>query len=133
MPKARTRSRTKAPAWQKRDNNREARIQAAAVQYVELVAPQVYVVHIPNGGPGRSLSRLKWMGAKSGVADLIIIDEHGLAYFAECKDVDGKLTPDQIAFRDFCRERRYPWALVRSVNDMADALREWKIHTREAR
>ena len=73
------------------------------------------------------------MGSVSGVTDLVLIDEHSLAYFAEIKDVDGKLSDNQIAFRDFCRERRYPWALVRSVNDMADALREWKIHTREAR
>ena len=131
MPK-RPRRSTKAPAWQKRDNNREARIQAACVGYVELVAPQVFVFHVANGGPGRSLSRLKWMGAKAGVSDLVLIDEHGLAYFAEVKDVDGVLSDNQIAFRDFCRDRRYPWALVRDVNDMRAALREWKIKTRES-
>jgi len=108
-------------------------VQAACIQYLTLVAPQVFVFFVPNGGAGRSLSRLKWMGAVSGMTDLVIIDEHGLAYFAEIKDVDGKLSENQIAFRDFCHKQRYPWALVRSVNDMADALREWKIRSREAK
>lgn len=126
--------RAKAPPkWIARDLNREARIQAACVTYVRLVAPQVTIFHCPNGGPGRSLSRLVWMGMIAGVTDLIIIDEHCLTYMIEVKDADGKLTPAEKDFRDHCLKRKIPWALVRSVNDMAAALDKFQIKTREAR
>ena len=122
-----------SPRWITRDNNREARIQGAIVAYVRLVAPQVTVLHIANGGPGRSLARLVWMGMVPGATDLIIIDEHGLAYMVEVKDADGKLTPAQVEFRDHCLKRKIPWALVRSVNDMAAALAKFGIKTRESK
>lgn len=129
-----SRPRTKAPPkWITRDLNREARIQAACVEYVRLVAPQVTILHVPNGGPGRSLSRLVWMGMIVGFTDLILIDEHCLVYVAEVKDADSPLGDDQIIFRDYCRARKIPWALWRSVNDAANSLAAWAIKTRESR
>jgi hypothetical protein len=127
-------ARRKLPKWQTgRDTNAEARVHASVKEYIEAVAPQCFVFHVPNGGPGRSLSRLKWLGAVSGITDLVIIDEHGLAYFLEIKTVDGVLSDAQKDFRDMCRRKKYPWWLARSVNDARDALEAWGIQTREAK
>lgn len=116
---------TKTPAWQGRDFNLEARFQAAIVSFIRAAAPTALVWHNPNGGPGRSLSRLAWMGAISGMTDLTIVDEHGLAHFAEIKPPDGKLSPAQIEFRDDCRRRRLPWACWTTVNDAERDLLRW--------
>ena len=124
--------RPKAPKWQKRDFNLEARFQAAIVEYLERVLVDALVYHIPNGGPGRSLSRLKWMGAKSGITDLVIVDEHGLSYFAEVKPPDGQLSDDQIEFRDLCRKRRWPWAQWTTINDAQNSIAVWGIRNRDA-
>jgi hypothetical protein len=134
QPSMTTSRRPKAPPkWTTRDLNREARVQAVCVEYIELVAPQVLVFFVPNGGYGRSLSRMKWMGAKNGITDLVLVDEHSLAYFVEIKDAEGKLSDDQKAFRDYCFKTKKPWALVRDVNDMAKALDKFGISTREHR
>lgn len=125
--------RIKVPKWQTgRDSNLEARFQAAIVDYVRTVVANCLVFHVPNGGPGRSLSRLKWIGCISGIADLVIIDPHGLAYFMEIKPPDGELSTDQKDFRDLCRKRRWPWAQCTTINDARDALAVWGIPTREA-
>lgn len=127
-----TKSRpTKAPKWQGRDFNLEARFQAAAVQYIRTVAPQCIVQFVKNGGPG-SRTRAAWMGEIVGFPDLLIIDEHCLAYLIEMKAPDGVLNDKQKAFRDMCRERRQPWAQCTTINDVRDALKKFGIKTREA-
>lgn len=117
--------KAKAPKWQGRDLNLEARFQAAAVDFIRWASPTSFVAHIPNGGPGRSLSRLAWIGAVSGIADLLIIDEHGLAYMMEMKPPGGILSKDQEKFRDNCRARGIPWAQCTTVNDVERSLLAW--------
>ena len=57
-----------------------------------------------------------------GMSDLTIVDEHGLAYFVEIKDVEGTLSKDQREFRDFCIRTKKPWAMVHNVTEMHAAM-----------
>lgn len=123
--------RNKPPKFLKRDSNLEARFQAAIVEYVRRVThPDTLIFHVPNGGPGRSLSRLKWIGAIAGITDLVIVDRHGLAYFAEIKPPDTGLEDKQEDFRDYCRKTRKPWALWTTVNDAERDLIKWGFELR---
>ena len=129
---AKTTRRPKPPKWQTgRDSNLETRFQAAAVEYIRRVAPQCIVHFVKNGGQG-SKTRAKWMGEIAGFPDLLILDEHGLAYLIEMKAPEGKLNDKQKDFRDLCRKRRQPWAQCTTINDVRDALKLWGIKTREA-
>jgi hypothetical protein len=124
--------RSKTPKWLSgRDSNLEARFQAAAVEYIRRVAPQCIVHFVKNGGQG-SKTRAKWMGEIAGFPDLLIIDEHGLAYLIEMKPPDGDLNDNQREFRDLCRKRRLPWAQCTTINDVRDQFAAWGIRTREA-
>lgn len=126
------RRNTKTPKWLAgRDLNLEARFQAAIVEYVRRIThPDTLVVHIPNGGPGRSLSRLVWIGMLPGITDLIIVDRHGLAYFAEVKPPEKDLDPEQIKFRDYCRRTGKPWAKWTTINDAERDLIKWGFELR---
>lgn len=112
------------------DRNAEARIQAAVVAYLRIIAPHLIVAAVKN--ESQNPARAVWTGVYPGFTDLILIDEHGLSYFIEIKTVDGVLSEEQKEFRDLCRARRYPWALVRNVNDAKAALSAFGIKTREA-
>lgn len=65
------------------------------------------------------------MGCISGIADLVIVDEHGLAHFAEIKPPGGTLSDDQKKFRDLCLKMRWPWAQWTTVNDAERSLIQW--------
>lgn len=113
----------------------EAPIQAAIVQWIRTVAPDLIVFHPANGGlrTKREASKLKWLGVLAGVADIVIIEEPGLLYFLEVKAPEGVMSSDQKDFRAKCRKLRVPYEVVHSINEAADALRRWGIKTRVAR
>jgi VRR-NUC domain len=117
------------------DRNAESRQQAAVVEWIRLVAPQCVVFAVPNGGlrTKAEAARLKWTGALAGVADLVIIDEHGLAYFLEMKSPDGRLSESQQQFRDLCRQRNWPYEICHTVTEAAAIFAKWRIPTREAK
>ena len=117
------------------DRNIEARHQAAVVGWIELVAPQCLVFHVPNGGyrVKSEAARLKWMGVKAGVADLVIVDEHGLIYFMEMKGPDGTLEDSQVEFQKLCKARGWPYAICHNVTEASKIFAEWGIKTREAK
>ena len=115
----------RAPKWQKLDSNLEARFQSAIVAGVRLLVPDCLVFHVPNGGPGRSLSKLVWIGMVPGMTDLVIVDKHGLAHFAEIKPPGGVLTGKQPEFRDYCRAMKFPWAQWTTMNDAERDLIRW--------
>ena len=128
------RTTTRRPKASRSPRNVESSIQAAIVAWVRLVAPQCLIFACPNGGyrTKAEAAKLKWTGTLAGVPDLILVDEHGLIYFLEVKQVDGRLSDVQCEFRDLCRKRRWPWAMVTSINDVRDQLAAWNIRTRES-
>jgi len=113
----------------------EAPIHAAIFSYITTVAPQVVCFHPPNGGlrTKGEAAKLKWMGVVPGVHDLVIIDEHGLAYLIEVKPPDGNLSEDQRLFHAKCKGLNIPQGVARSINDARDLLVRWGIKTRETK
>jgi len=107
----------------------ESRIQAELCRY--LSATGLLFFSVPNEaiGGGRKASlrmaRFKAMGLRPGVADLVIISPLGFAHFVEVKDAIGRLLPAQKVFRDRCIASGFPWAVVRSLDDMVVALTKW--------
>ena len=62
-----------------RDRNAEARIQAAIVEWIRLVAPDLIAFHVPNGGfrTKAEAARMKWVGVLAGVPDVIVLGLDG--------------------------------------------------------
>ena len=125
-------TRNKSPGS---DRNAETRQQAAVVGWIRLVAPQCVVFAVPNGGyrTKSEAARLKWSGVLAGVSDLVIVDEHGLAYFLEMKAPDGKMLESQKDFRAMCRERKWPYEICHDVTEASKIFAKWGIKTREAK
>jgi len=122
-----------APA-PRRDLNAEARIQAAIVEWIRTVAPDLLVFHVPNGGlrSKAEAARLKWIGTLAGVPDLVILGRDGRVWLIEVKAAGSYLSADQCVIRDRCTAMRIPFAIARSIDDARKAFAVWGIATREA-
>ena len=122
------------PVERRRDGNAEARRQAAIVDYVRWVAPQVVVFHIPNGGlrSKPEAARLKWVGTLAGVFDLVLVLPRGRCAFWEVKTDSGRLSADQRNFIQRLEAAGHTWAVVRTIDDARIELARLGIQTREA-
>jgi hypothetical protein len=118
----------------RRDSNAEARIEAAIVELVRTVAPQVLIFHIPNGGlrSKREAARLKWIGVVAGIPDLALVLPGGQIRFIEVKTAIGKLSAEQTAIHAWLVAVGCPPAICRSIDDARRALTAWGVPTREA-
>lgn len=112
----------------------ERQIQRLIISY--LAARGVWVHHSPNGAhlAGNSTARfkqsaaLKADGSQPGFADLLLIKPSPggtRVAFLEVKSRTGKLSPQQKAFATLCENWKMPHAVVRSVDDCANCLKEW--------
>jgi VRR-NUC domain len=117
-----------------RDRNAEARIQAAIVEWVRTVAPDLICFHPANGGlRGKAeAARMKWVGVLAGIPDVVILGRDGRAWLIEVKAPGGVLSADQCTIRDRCAAMRIPFAVAKSIDDARGAFRTWGIETREA-
>ena len=122
------------PVERRRDGNAEARTQAAIVDYVRYVAPQVVIFHPANGGlrSKPEAARLKWTGVLSGVLDLVLVLPKGRCAFWEVKTESGRLSADQKRFIADLERCGHSWALVRSIDDARAELARLGIRSREA-
>jgi hypothetical protein len=112
----------------------EARIQAAIVEWIRTVAPDLIAFHPANGGlRGKAeAARLKWIGVLAGVPDIVILGHGGQAWLIECKTIDGTLSAEQRAIRARCVALGIPFGIARSIDDARDLFATWKIETRES-
>jgi hypothetical protein len=119
----------------RRDGNAEARLQASVIEWIRLVAPEVLVFAVPNGGlRGKAeAARLKWTGVVAGVPDLAIVIHGGRVRFIEVKTADGSLSAAQRDIRGCLTALGTSPAIVRSIDDARRAFAAWGIATREAR
>lgn len=114
----------------------EDKIQLAILEYLEIVLPPYAVVlHVPNGG-WRSLSegiKFKLLGVRKGAADLLILlPPQARSFWLEVKSPKGRVSPEQTEFGEDVRALGGGWAVVRSIEDVRNALAAWGIQTREA-
>lgn len=111
----------------------ENQIQRDVLDYLNAVG--VISAHVPNGAvlAGSAQQRaiqmnsLKRNGFRSGFPDLILMDRKHQARvgFFEVKADKGKLSEKQIYWQFEFEQMGIPWALVRSVDDAENSLREW--------
>jgi hypothetical protein len=83
--------------------------------------------HPPNGGWRKKATarRLKAMGVKPGVSDIIICRPDGPDIWIELKAFAGVLTPAQKDWRDWMKAAGRPYFVARSVGDVVVILKEF--------
>ena len=119
--------------------DREGPIQAAIVAYLRAVLPADNIVaHVRNevatrgGNAARQIATAKRRGLVPGFPDLLVIRHHPLPLACfEVKAEGNYATPAQREIHDRLRALGCQVAVVRSVDDVRDCLREWHIPTSE--
>jgi hypothetical protein len=116
-----------------RDRNAEARIQAAIVEWIRTVAPEVIVFAVPNGGlrSKSEAARMKWTGTLAGVPDLVVIGPGGRAYFMEVKAPGGTVSKPQSDMMLHLSVAGSKCRVMKSIDDARTAFKAWGIPTRE--
>lgn len=117
----------------------EAQIQKAIVAYLRQVMPDAIVHHSANegnrGGRAGTLdgARKKAMGQMAGFPDLLVLTWSSVGpMFFEVKKEGGYATKTQKAVHAKLRKLGYQVAIVRSIDDVREALSEWRVGTAEA-
>jgi hypothetical protein len=119
-----------------RDGNAEARRQAAIVDFVRWVAPDIVIFHVPNGGlrTKSEAARLKWVGTLAGVLDLVLVLPRGGTAFWETKvPKTGRLSDDQKDMIAALERLGHVWAIVRDIDDARRELERLGVVTREVK
>jgi hypothetical protein len=89
--------------------------------------PSVIWFHTPNAGKRskRTGARLKKMGMRPGVADIVIATSTG-TLFLELKDgAKGRKREGQVQFAADCEAAGIPYAVARDVEQAASILHGW--------
>ncbi len=107
----------------------ESSIQAQIVS--TLSALGIFLFAVPNEAAGKitpqKAARLKAMGLRSGISDLIIIGSDGRAYFMEVKTETGRLSESQKRFQAYCATKGWIYTVVRSVDDAIDFCKKYQL------
>jgi hypothetical protein len=101
---------------------KEADLQKAIINHYRTYGlDNVLLYHCANGEYRHAATgaKLKAMGVMPGVADLTIVQPGGKVAFLELKGGKGKLSDQQIQFRDWCKANDVPW---RVTSDLDNAL-----------
>lgn len=111
----------------------EAGIQVAIVRYLRLQLPGAAIHASPNGAhiagtetqKAIQIAKLKAAGMMIGWPDLEVIYK-GHSWFFEVKQRRGVVKPEQIEVGRMLEANGARWAVVRSVEDVAACVREWR-------
>lgn len=105
----------------------ESVIQCAIVEALSL--SRVYFFSVPNERKAsiQQMSRMKAMGLRSGVSDLVVMGHDGRAHFLEVKTATGKLSKSQMLFRELCEANGWPYAIARSSEEALTICKGWGI------
>jgi hypothetical protein len=90
----------------------------------------LYWFAIPNAGKRtpREGARMKAEGMRAGVADICVMMDEGTTGWLELKTGKGRQTVEQKAFEAICKRLRHDYAVVRSVEEAEQVLRNWWVH-----
>ena len=118
---------TPKPTKKRKGPGPEELLQRSVKDYLDKCAPGLMWYSTPNGGMSKAQNgRNKAMGARAGVPDLSFILD-GRIHYIELKAAKGTLSPEQIAFRDWCMDHAVPWAMCRSLEAVIDVLTGWNV------
>ena len=114
----------------------ESDIQIQIVEYLTLLAPSrgFFFFSIPNEAMGAArgkgglarMAKLKRMGLRPGVADLVII-KAGRAYFLEVKRHDGRISENQMDFKVLAITHGSCYSIAYSFDEAVKILQSWDI------
>jgi len=119
--------------------SRERTIQRAVVAYLRQVLPGAVVHHSVNeqalSGRDRKAAAIAMRNAKldgmlPGWPDIEVLTDSRTLFF-EVKREGGRLTDTQRKLHEEIRALGYSVAVVRSIEDVREALAEWAVPTRE--
>jgi hypothetical protein len=109
----------------------EDRLQIAFMQWVRLQYPKFrdFLFHIPNGGKMSLItgSRLKAMGVKPGVADVLFMfrTSNFGGLWLEFKTPKGKQSVQQKEFEELSHVAQYDYQLVRTLDEAMEAFKRY--------
>lgn len=91
--------------------------------------------HCPNGElrDPRAAAKLRAMGVRPGVPDLLLIDPDGRLRCLEFKARGGRLSDSQEAFRAFCIARGVAYVVAYSLDEALVAFETWGCLTHRLR
>lgn len=111
--------------------HRESDLQRACVSWFRLSYPKYARLFfaVPNGGfrNSREALRMKEEGVLPGVSDLVILvpNSHFHALCIEMKTERGRLSKNQIIFRDNAERLGYRYAVCRSLEEFCTVVEEY--------
>ncbi len=111
-------------AWQ----GSEFSLHKFTIELLHLTAkPSVLFFHCPNGEyrSPRTGARLKAMGVRRGVADIVIIVK-GVVHFLELKNGAGRQSADQLAFETDAVLAGARYMVARSPEAVRNILEIWR-------
>ena len=110
----------------------EARLQFAVARFLGVACPDLLWSHFPAGEDRNAIvgRKLKDMGLKRGWPDIILCLPSGVLGAIELKAPTGRLSPDQIAFREALVAAGGQFALCRSLDDVEACLAAWNVPLR---
>jgi len=119
--------------------DREGPIHKAIVAYLRAILPPDNIVHHSanegvRGGVRGALDgkRRKEMGQVAGFPDILVLTYRGALFF-EVKAEGGRVDASQKAVHEALQKMGYRVAVVRSVDDVEEALNDWSFPTKAAR
>ena len=85
--------------------------------------------HVPNGGARTKAEAgiFKALGVMAGVADILIIPQGGKSHWVEIKPKGRYQSESQRAFEGVMIALGCPYRVVRGVDEVDAALREWGV------
>lgn len=77
------------------------------------------VVAIPNGGKRRprEAAGMKHRGTRKGFPDLMVLLPNARIHFLELKTSTGKLSPEQIAWKELLTVMGFPFNVIRTAEE----------------
>ena len=106
----------------KRARRPEDALQASVARYLNILEGQGHLLwfHVPNGGKRHILEavKMKRMGVKAGVPDLVIIPKAGPVCFIELKAEDGDTTELQEFWIKSLPDYGCPCEVCRSLDEV---------------
>ena len=107
----------------------ESIIQASIVSALSLAGVWLFMVGNDNSGKTNmaKIMRLKSMGMRAGISDLVVMSPSGVAHFLEVKTETGVLSPSQIRFAELCLKKGWKYEVCRTVGQSLDICRKWGI------
>lgn len=106
----------------------ELNLQKFTVALLRLnAADRVIWFAVPNGESrsARTGAKLKAMGVRPGVADIVIVLPGGMVAFLELKAAAGRLSDRQKVFRTFCELNGAPYEVASTPAEVERILKEW--------